>query len=508
MADLNDDIKRYISGRMSAAEMHALERKALDDPFLADALYGAESVRADDFAADVEALQEHLEQRTGEHTTVVPSAVKGRGRHVVMLSWPARIAAGFVILISASVLFYLLRENRHAKDLALNEASEMSDSEARKEKSNDDPAFGSDSLSLGAAPQPNPVESSAASRGETAVPDLKKRAEEDRTVRKPNQHADQLALNDAAAEDAVRKDPGNLDPARQAISAPPAASAQSPRAEPLADQPGPVVSDAEAPPAERAELSQSFAYEEAGKKDQARKRDGNASATRDDAAADRKLSSPAGNARASKAAGDAMNIFKGKVVDADGAAIPGVNVLVKGTNTGTVTDIQGNYQLALTEATSVLVFSFIGYANVEERAEAATPLNIKLDEDLTQLSEVVVAGYGVERENGPIESTFSFAAPAGGRRAFRQYLEKHMQYPKEALLNNVEGRVTIQFSVETTGAIGDFRVVKGLGSGCDEEVIRLIKSGPKWSPTTRDDVAEKSYIKVRMKFQLPKEKKK
>jgi TonB family protein len=201
------------------------------------------------------------------------------------------------------------------------------------------------------------------------------------------------------------------------------------------------------------------------------------------------------------------SVFTGKVVDADGSGIPGVNVVIKGTNTGTVTDIHGNYQLVDDSSRPTLVFTFIGYSNVEAVADTSTPTTVTLSEDLTQLSEIVVAGYGVSRTADPAESTYDFAYPFGGRRAYKQYLEKSLQYPQDALLNNVEGRVTVTFSVETTGILSDFKVVKGIGSGCDEEVIRLIKSGPKWTPTKRDDVAEKSTIKVRMRFQLPKEKK-
>jgi TonB family protein len=121
---------------------------------------------------------------------------------------------------------------------------------------------------------------------------------------------------------------------------------------------------------------------------------------------------------------------------------------------------------------------------------------------------VVVVGYGAAKERTPEESTYELANPVGGKRAFKQYLENNMQYPPEAVLNNVEGRVTVTFEVESSGSLRDFKVIKGIGSGCDEEVIRLIQAGPKWTPTKKDEVAEKSLIKVRMRFQLPRKKKK
>ena len=70
----------------------------------------------------------------------------------------------------------------------------------------------------------------------------------------------------------------------------------------------------------------------------------------------------------------------------------------------------------------------------------------------------------------------------------------------QALDKKIKGRVTVQFTVTTHGDLTDFSVVKGLGYGCDDEVIRLVKKGPKWVPTTQDDVPVESEVKVIMKF--------
>ncbi|MBK7649491.1 MAG: energy transducer TonB [Flammeovirgaceae bacterium] len=77
-----------------------------------------------------------------------------------------------------------------------------------------------------------------------------------------------------------------------------------------------------------------------------------------------------------------------------------------------------------------------------------------------------------------------------------------MRYPQEALARKIKGKVTIQFTVKTDGSLSEFSVLKGLGYGCDEEVVRLVQEGPKWQPTTEDNVAVESEVKVRMKFAL------
>ncbi len=88
----------------------------------------------------------------------------------------------------------------------------------------------------------------------------------------------------------------------------------------------------------------------------------------------------------------------GKVTEAGGDELPGVNVLIKGTSNGTVTDFEGNYRLADLKPEDVIVFSFIGYRPEEVVVGNQSVINIVLTEDIIALSEVVVIGYGTTTE--------------------------------------------------------------------------------------------------------------
>ena len=88
----------------------------------------------------------------------------------------------------------------------------------------------------------------------------------------------------------------------------------------------------------------------------------------------------------------------GKVTAAGEGELPGVNVLVKGTTTGTVTDLEGNYRVTVPEGYDVLVFSSIGYTNQEVTIGNQTTIDIVLEEDIQSLSEVVVVGYGTQEK--------------------------------------------------------------------------------------------------------------
>ena len=82
----------------------------------------------------------------------------------------------------------------------------------------------------------------------------------------------------------------------------------------------------------------------------------------------------------------------------DGSPLPGVNILLKGTNTGTISDGDGNYRIEVPVSDGILVFSFVGYVTQEVPIEGRTSIDIVLASDATELSEVVVTALGIERE--------------------------------------------------------------------------------------------------------------
>lgn len=96
----------------------------------------------------------------------------------------------------------------------------------------------------------------------------------------------------------------------------------------------------------------------------------------------------------------AARVITGRVTsDDDGMGLPGVNVMVKGTNAGTVTDAEGNYRIEVPDE-GVLVFSFVGYVKEEVSVQDQAVIDVVLKPDVLSLQEIVVIGYGsTEREN-------------------------------------------------------------------------------------------------------------
>lgn len=158
----------------------------------------------------------------------------------------------------------------------------------------------------------------------------------------------------------------------------------------------------------------------------------------------------------------AQRTVSGTVTDPEGAAMPGVNVIVKGTSTGTTTDTNGLYNISMAEGANTLVFSFIGYASQEIEVGTRTSVDVSMAEDVSQLSEVVVTALGVERSTRALQS--SVTSVSG---------DNFTQARENSLGNALAGRVAgVNVSKISSGPAGSSRVVirgaKTLGSNLNQ----------------------------------------
>ena len=102
--------------------------------------------------------------------------------------------------------------------------------------------------------------------------------------------------------------------------------------------------------------------------------------------------------------------ISGRVTSEAGEALPGVNVLLKGTSTGTTTNAEGQYNLTVPDGGGTLVFSFIGYVTEEVSVGNRTVIDVQLVADIKSLSEVVVVGYGTQAKGNVTGSIASIKA--------------------------------------------------------------------------------------------------
>lgn len=111
--------------------------------------------------------------------------------------------------------------------------------------------------------------------------------------------------------------------------------------------------------------------------------------------------------------------------------------------------------------------------------------------------------YNYEKSTQPT-GTGVEALPAypGGDENFFAYLKTRLVYPQKAIDNNIEGTVEVRFVVNEDGVLSSFKIVKGIGYGCDELVVDLLKKSPKWNPAVLmlRSVATKQTVSVQFKL--------
>ena len=421
MTDWKDDIEKYKKGELTADEMHALEKRSLHDPFLADALEGADYISADAFSADVKELEGKINTKKKNSNWI----------------WPLRIAASLILVASTYWFINQFTQQVKPETLALKKEIQQKEKQSLSQTPSDSILANGKSA---ASTNPN-LKQELAIASKPAVSAQPELASGSNLALAPTKEEKQVALLDNTIHETTAQGKGDV-------------SKVEPMEKVLAQEPERSISKLEAPSAKRI--------------------------------------SSAGISSAQK-------VVSGKVVAAeDGSPIPGVNVVVSGTAFGTVTDAEGNYQLAIAENNPELVFSFIGF-QTKKLVPNEKNENVKLEQDVSQLSEVVIVG-SAHLENLDTSPIIKRAEPVGGIKAYDAYLENNLQYPSEALAKKVRGKVAVKFTVRTDGQLDEFKIVKSLGDDCDQEVLRLVKDGPRWTPGTVDNLPVENEVLVRLKF--------
>jgi TonB family protein len=438
MTDYRDDIEKYLKGELTPAGMHALEKKALSDPFLADALEGAEHIGATEFSKDITALNESILKRKTASTW----------------AWPVRIAAGILLLAVSSFIMWIAFNQEPEQNLALEQTATANDSLTNPaEQTNPAPAT-NESLSTASSTQQDKKVSDPPPAKQPII-----------TSKKPSN--EQVAQN------------------KKTELAPELSKTVTENNKPLDDK----LSTPSREDRFEAERKRSVKTIDPNTKDL--------------------IQSPSAaeirNAEGYIASVDARpTIVTGRVMSAeDGTPLPDVSIALKGTSVTTKTDAHGRYAIAADSRNQTLVYSSEGLESTEVKIEGvdSTYLPVKLEITEEAQEEAVVETSGM-RDFGPTHVYTIPAHPETGNRAFKQYLEKTHKYPKEAKETKVEGIVTIEFKVDATGALSEFKILRGIGTGCDEELIRLILQGAPWVPTTKDGLPVSDKARVKFKFEL------
>jgi hypothetical protein len=178
-------------------------------------------------------------------------------------------------------------------------------------------------------------------------------------------------------------------------------------------------------------------------------------------------------------------ILEGRIIDKmDGMALPGVSVHVSGTKFGTLSDNNGKFSLPIdSNRPSNIVIAYIGYNTIKINTNNRDSLQtIGLEPNHSSLNEVVVVGYGAKKND---DNTIITAHPQGGWHSFKKYLNENAVSP-----DGKAGIVKLSFMVDCNGKISEVAVVKGLSLGINKKAIVLLNNGPQWVGNTSGQIEQ------------------
>ena len=185
------------------------------------------------------------------------------------------------------------------------------------------------------------------------------------------------------------------------------------------------------------------------------------------------------------------NMIKGRVTDGKGEPLIGASVTYKGTNIGTITNMNGEFSLVKKDDKKRLTAQFIGYDPVEIRVDTSRTMLIAMNENKQALNEVVVVGYGAKKNKKSVTAGTVVKGneqankditpqPVIGKRKFQKYLKENLVRPTDEKCAQVKGKVVLTFLVNKEGRPFSIKVKESLCESSDKEAIRLIQEGPDW----------------------------
>lgn len=427
------DIERYYKGLLSAKEKHAMEKAALDDPFLADAMEGY-TVPGVNVEADIAELTKRLAKRT-EETKVIPLVPKQTQSY----TW-LRAAAMIVVVLGAALLVYQFAFNKKQNDIAQNKPQED-----KKEPGNNTTIAVTDSNVKKAY---TPAETiTPADKDVPKVADEKSAIKEKIVVNK----TDDLASGKA--------------------SAPVATIVEKP-----AGIPEKIVAEAEV---DKTRIADAKKDEAKSKAIQSRKETEEAIINNEQ---DAKRVATANGIQKNQAQ-LRNNVFRGQVTDAHNNALPFANITNPIDNIGTYTDARGFFILTSPDTALNVQVRSLGYENSQAQLRNNVSTNqVRMQEDRSSLAEIVISNKNVNSSRARSNNmVLEEPEPADGWTNYDTYLANNIKTPdifKEKL--KPAGEVELSFEVNSKGEPVNITVTKSLCESCDKEAIRLIKNGPKW----------------------------
>jgi Gram-negative bacterial TonB protein C-terminal/CarboxypepD_reg-like domain len=435
------DIEQYLTGKLTPLQMHTMEKAALDDDFLAEAMEGYGTMQPADWKNELAAVKDKFDNTN--HTAKVVALPKRNYNW-----WKA--AAAVLLLGGGAVTSYLLVNKNDRQEIAQT---------VKKE------AVAVDSAA--------PVASTeVAILTDTPADELKQQPK-----------TKIIVTNKNTATTLATTEPVDLFDSSFVYTPAPA----KPKAVDAAIQPAPIA---------EAEKSREFTNTTNALPPSTTNNAAEGIASNRNAANQLEQYNKATTDSRKETSRDKdrqqqnfNQSFRAQVVGPDNTPLPFSNITVKEENFGTYADIKGNFSLVSTDSLIAVEVKSVGYQPRQFILRSNVQQNtiVLAEEDVTYKKRTVVGNANtmaktkaVSRRATLLKDSVVNVEPADGWDNYNTYVDNNIEIPDDILKKNIHGQVELSFDVKPNGTIANIKVDKSLCDDCDEVAKRLIEQGPQW----------------------------
>jgi len=452
------DIQRYLDGRMDAAEMHAMEKAALEDPFLADAIEGFDLTKKE---YDNDAINNDLIQLRNQ---IAEKANTGKVRAIASFRWWRVAAAAIVLIVFGAVTYnYWLNpdKNEQLSVVSNNKPATIEPSSGQANKTiteEKDTLFKKDIAGSEGEIQPRTEPEKKLDNQIAKAADGEIAAAPPVALKESNQASSNVTKT-ADAEDFAAVKPGRFKNKNDSIVTD-SALARSQKLVEYEPQRKMTLPDEDRFVVNSDKKAKS---KSAGKVD------------------------PGLTKGITGADNASLNYFNGRVTDNNNRPIANATVQLSNTRNGYTTDQYGNFRIPSTDSSVNVTISGVGFGSQTLQLRNDLAINhIQLQPSSAALSEVVVTkpSANAKREKSNYKTKYPSvliqdAEPANGWIEYDKYIESNKRINPDDP-NVKAGEVVVSFQVNRKSELSDFKIEQKLSASQDAEAIRLIKEGPSW----------------------------
>jgi TonB family protein len=440
------DIQNYLQGKLTPLQMNAIEKAALDDPFLAEAIEGYEGMQQQDWKKELAVLKEEFTQKQSGAKIII---FKKRTNN-----W-MKAAAAVLVIGGTATLSYFLLNKKDKQEIAQNIIAK--------------PA-GTDTATAGNATVSN-LSATATPNGLIKDADKQKSAAQVRVSSGAVSFPGEKIADSSVSNFVYTPDTKTQQKAE-------AKKSEEKTAEDLAIVTKPTLppATANAAPANNNTVLYNNSNAAEGYYN---KTANNGTVLADKAEQEKKYFA--------KELPLNKN-FMAQVMAPDNSPLPFANISIKTESFGTYADVKGNFRLVSSDSVLTVEVKSLGYKPQYFTLKSNGQQNkiVLTEDDMAFKDRTVVSGNAgtvkakLSRRATVIKDSVVNVEPADGWDNYNTYVDNNINIPDDILEKNIHGQVELSFEVNTNGTITNIKVDKSLCGNCDEAAKRLLQQGPQW----------------------------